>query len=104
MPARLVVQWPELQWRAAGTVPFMANADGARRDAKAITDGWGEWGLGENLGGGGGGNELVRERAVRESGWGKSVIKKRNRDEQEVELRENCRGDARSLVGQKKRG
>lgn len=41
MPVRLVVQWPELQWRAAGTVPFMVNADGARRDAKAITDGWG---------------------------------------------------------------
>lgn len=31
----------QLQWRAAGTVPFMVNADGARRDAKAITDGWG---------------------------------------------------------------
>lgn len=27
-------------------------------------------------GGTGGGNESVRERAVRESGWGKSVIKK----------------------------
>lgn len=31
----------QLQWRAAGAVPFMVNADGARRDAKAITDGWG---------------------------------------------------------------
>lgn len=41
------------QWRAAGTVPFMVNADGARRDAKAITDGWGggDRGLGGELGG-----------------------------------------------------
>lgn len=80
MPARLV-QWPEWQRRAAGTVPFMVNADGARRDAKAITDdGGGErWSLRGELGEVGGVEMSWGERAVRESGWGKSVIKKKPR-------------------------
>lgn len=43
MPACLV-QWPEWQCPAAGTVPFMVIADEARRDAKAITE---DGGVGE---------------------------------------------------------